>query len=111
MKTPILSSLLLFAIAAGAVADPDAAPFINHQLKELEKKVDGDLAAGALTKNDGDELKREIGQARSTEASLPSLTPATRRNLREQISKIQKDLELKENQDKALGSPSPSATP
>jgi len=64
-----------------------------------------------LTKADGDELNRAIGEVRRVETSEPSLTGATRRDLREKLSKIQKDLERKENQAKALASASPSATP
>ena len=111
MKTPLLSLATLVAIAAIATAAPDAAPFINKQIKELERKVSGDIASGALTKADGDELKREIGEVNRVESSEPSLTGATRRDLREKLSKIQKDLERKENQAKALASASPSATP
>jgi hypothetical protein len=111
MKTPLFSLATLIAIAAVAVAAPDAAPFINKQIKELEKQVSSDLASGALTKADGDELNRAIGEVRRVETSEPSLTGATRRDLREKLSKIQKDLERKENQAKALASASPSATP
>ena len=108
MKTRIVSSLLLIALAAGALAAPGEAPFIDKELKALDTKVDADLAAGALTKPDGDELKREIGEVRSVEASGPTLTHATRRDLKEKISKIHKDLDLKESQAKALSSPSPT---
>jgi hypothetical protein len=111
MKNPLVSLTVLFAIASVAVAAPDSAPFINKQLKELERKVTEDLASGALTKTDGDELTREIGQVRTVETSEPSLTGATRRDLREKVSKIQKDLERKEAQAKAIASASPSATP
>jgi hypothetical protein len=111
MKTAILSSLILFAIAAGAAADADKAPYINSQLKKLETKVQNDLADGALTKPDGDELTREIGEVRSVETSEPSLTRATRRDLREKVAKIQKDLERKEGQAKALAGASASPTP
>jgi uncharacterized coiled-coil DUF342 family protein len=108
MKAIVISILLLPGIAA---AEPDRAPFINHQIEELTKKVDDDLAAGALTKSDGDELKRAIQHVQSVEQSEPTLTLRTRRDLREQLSGIQKNLERKEAQAKALGSPSPSATP
>jgi len=107
MKTPLFSLATLLAMAAASMA----APFINKQLVELEKKVGSDLAGGALTKADGDELKREIKEVRTVEDSEPSLTRKTRRDLREKVSKIQKDLERKETQGKALGSASPSATP
>ena len=108
MKTHIISLLSLAALSAGALAEPDAAPFINGQLKQLEKKVDADLAAGALTKTDGDEINREIAEVRSVEASVPALTGRTRRDLREKVSKIQKDLERKEAQAKAGASASPT---
>jgi len=111
MKTHIISLLSLAALSTGALAGPDAAPFINGQLKKLEKKVEADLAVGALTKNDGDELNREIASVRNVEQREPSLTRATRRDLREKVSKIQKDLERKEGQSKALSSASPSVSP
>ena len=84
---------------------------MDKQIKELTKKVDADLATGALTKPDGDELKREIKHVETVAQSKPTLTPATRRNLREQLSKIQNDLGRKEDQAKALPSAGPSATP
>jgi hypothetical protein len=110
MKTPILSSLLVLVIGTAALADADA-PFIDKQIKELTKKVDGDLTAGALTQPDADELKRAISHVQSIRDSEPSLTGRTRRDLREELSKIQKDLDRKEAQAKALASASPSATP
>jgi len=111
MKTPFFAFLSLLALATGAIAGPDSAPFLNKQLKALEKKIDADLSAGALTKPDGDELKRAIDHVQSVENSEPTLTPATRRDLREKVTKIQKDLERKENQAKALPSASPSVSP
>jgi len=111
MKTSLVSSLLIVTLAAAAIAAPDAAPFINKQIRELNQKVDSDLASGALTQADGDELKRQISGVQNLERSEPSLTPATRRDMREKLSAITKDLERKEAQSKALASPSPSATP
>ena len=112
MKAPLFSTIILLAVAAaGRASGPDAAPFINHQIDALTKKVDGDLAAGTLTQSDGDELKRAIQHVQDVEQSEPSLTRATRSDLREQLSKIHKDLERKEGQAKALASASPTATP
>jgi len=108
MKTHLITLLSVTALCAGALAEPDAAPFINGQLRQLENKVSADLTAGALTKNDGDELNREIANVRKIEESEPSLAPATRRALRQQVSRIQKDLERKEAQSKALASASPT---
>jgi septal ring factor EnvC (AmiA/AmiB activator) len=108
MKTPLISSGLLLALAAGALADPDPAPFINKQIAELNKKVDADLTTGALTQADADELKREISHVQDIEQSEPSLTVRTRRDLRQQLSKIDQDLKRKEDQAKALASPSPT---
>jgi len=110
MKTPILSCLILIALAGAAVAQANASS-IAKQLDKLDAKVDADVADGALTKPDGDELKLEISEARSVETSDSTLTHGTRRNLRQKISKIHKDLALKEGQAKALASASPSATP
>jgi hypothetical protein len=111
MKTHIVFFLSLTALSAGALAGPDVAPFINGQLKQLENKISADLSAGALTKNDGDELTREIASVRKVEESEPSLTGRTRRNLRQEVSRIQKNLERKEAQSRALASASPTASP
>jgi hypothetical protein len=108
---PLFIVLLLGVTAVGWAADPDTAPFIHHQIEALTKKVDGDLTAGALTKSDGDELKRSIQHVQSVVETEPSLTPRLRRDLREELSKIAKDLDRKEAQAKVLGSPSPTATP
>jgi ubiquinone biosynthesis protein UbiJ len=93
---------------AAALADPDPAPFINHQIKELTKQIADDLTSGKLTKNDADELTQAVEHVKNVEASEPSLTPRTRADLREDLSRITKDLERKEDQSKALSSPSPT---
>jgi hypothetical protein len=107
MKTPIISSLVILALAAGAMAEADA-PHIDKEIRELTKKVDGDLAAGSLTQSDGDELKREISHVQSIRQSEPILTHRTRRDLRQDLAKIHKDLERKETQAKSLPAPSPT---
>lgn len=111
MKAFAISLLLLLPLARIASADPDPAPFINGQIKQLNKKIADDLASGALTKADADELKREVDHVQKVEDSEPSLTPKTRANLREDLSKISKDLERKEAEAKAMGSATPSPTP
>ena len=112
MKAFAFSLFVLLPIATAALAqEPDAAPFINKLIRELNNKVDQDLAAGTLTQSDADELKREVGKVQSQEDSEPSLTPRTRRDLREELSKIVQDLKRKEEQAKAMASASPSATP
>jgi hypothetical protein len=111
MKTLLFFMCVVLALGTGAMAEPDRAPFIDKQIKELTKKVDADLASGALTKTDGDELKRSIKHVQTVAQSEPTLTPLTRRNLREELSKIQSDLARKENQAKALPSASPSVSP
>ena len=110
MKSRLLSLLVLIPCAT-ALADPDPAPFINHQIKELTKQIADDLATGKLTKTDADELTQAVDHVKNVEASEPSLTGRTRADLREDLSRITKDLERKEEQSAALGSPSPSATP
>jgi len=111
MKALAFSLLLLIPLARTASADPDPAPFINNQIKQLNKSIDADLAAGTLTQADADELKRQVKHVQAVEDSEPSLTPKTRRDLREDLSKISKDLERKEEAAKATGSASPSPTP
>ena len=98
---------MLLTLVAGATAEPP----INKEISQLEKKIDADLASGALTKPDGDELKLEVNEVKRVESSEPSLTLATRRDLRQKLSKLRKDLDLKENQEKALGAASPAASP
>jgi|ERR1700678_3868269 len=105
---PRLFSLLMVIPFAAALADPDPAPFINHQIKELTKQIADDLTSGKLTKNDADELTQAVEHVKNVEASEPSLTPRTRADLREDLSRITKDLERKEDQSKALSSPSPT---
>ena len=105
---PRLFSLLMVIPFAAALADPDPAPFINHQIKELTKQIASDLASGKLTKTDADELSQAVEHVKNVEASEPSLTPRTRADLREDLSRITKDLERKEDQAQALSSPSPT---
>jgi hypothetical protein len=100
---------IVLGITTVAKADPDIAPFINHQIKELTKSVADDLAAGKLTQTDADELNRAIKHVQTEEESEPSLTPRTRRDMREELSKIDADLRRKEAAAKAAASP--SATP
>lgn len=107
MKTRVLSLLMVIPLAA-AIAEPDAAPFINKQIKELTKQIADDLAAGKLSQSDADELKNQVDHVKNVEASEPSLTPRTRADLREDLSRITKDLERKEEQAKAASaSPTP----
>jgi hypothetical protein len=94
-------------MAADAMADPDVAPVINHQIKELTKAVADDLASGKLTQADADELNRAIQHVKSVEDSEPSLTPRTRGDLRKDLSKIDADLRRKE----AAAAANASATP
>jgi hypothetical protein len=96
---------------AAAIAEPDAAPFINKQIKELTKQIADDLATGKLTQPDADELNQAVEHVKNVENSEPSLTPRTRADLREDLSKITKDLERKEDQSKALNAASASPTP
>ena len=105
---PRLFSLLMLIPFAAALADPDPAPFINQQIKALTKQIADDLASGKLTQTDADELKQAVDHVKNVEASEPSLTPRTRADLREELSKITKDLERKEAQSQALSSPSPT---
>jgi len=112
MKTPSILLLALLAMAAGATAqEPDRAPFINKQIKELTAKVASDLASGALTQSDADELNRAIQHVKATEDSEPTLMPKTRRDMREDLAKIEYDLVHKEAAVKASGSPGASPTP
>ena len=111
MKTTLLFPVLLLAMGAACAADPDPAPFINHQIKELTEKVTRDLAAGALSQADADLLKQEIAHVQSTEDNEPSLTGKTRRDMREQLSKIDKDLQRDEATAKAMAAASASPTP
>lgn len=108
MKATAIFIVMLLAIGvAGRAVDSDNAPFISHEIKALTKKVDADQSAGTLTRNDADELKRRIKHVRSVEESEPVLTRATRRDLREELANVRKDLERKEGQGKAMASASP----
>jgi len=117
MKPSLLSLLLFLLLAivspAFAEVDVDVAPFINKQIKELTAKITSDLASGALTQTDADELRHAVAAVKNLETSEPSLTPRIRVDMREKLSAIAKDLQRKEAQAKALSSsssPSPSAT-
>lgn len=110
MKPRLLLVLLLLPLAT-AMAAPDAAPFINHQIKALTKQIADDLTTGKLTKTDADELTQQVQHVQDVENSEPSLTPRTRADLREDLSKITKDLARKEAQAAAMASASPSPTP
>ena len=101
---------MLLALTAGATADAGGSGF-DKKLEKLDEKVNSDLADGALTKPDGDELKLEISEARSVATSDPKLARGTRRNLQQKIAKINKELALKEKQATALGSANASSTP
>ena len=111
MKLSIFSVAAVLCITTGAMADPDIAPVINHQIKELTKAVADDLAAGKLSQADADELNRDIQHVQSVENSEPELTVRTRRDLREDLSKINADLKRKEAAAAANASASPAATP
>jgi hypothetical protein len=112
MKATAIFLVTLLAIGVvGRAVDSDNAPFISHEIKTLTKKVDADQTAGTLTQSDVDELKRRIKHVQSVEESEPVLTRATRRDLREELANVRKDLERKEGQAKAMASASPSATP
>jgi hypothetical protein len=111
MKLSIFSVAAVLCITTGAMADPDIAPVINHQIKELTKAVADDLAAGKLSQADADELNRDIQHVQSVENSEPELTVRTRRDLREDLSKIDADLKRKEAAAAANASASPAATP
>jgi len=112
MKAPILLTLSLLAFALPAFAvPPDDAPMISKEVKRLEERIHKDTAAGALTTPDADELNREVEHVKGLVAKEPSLTPATRRDLREKLGRIRNSLDLKEMQAKALPSSSPSAAP
>jgi hypothetical protein len=113
MKTPFLFSILVLTVAAVAMAQDapppvDAAPFINKQIRQLTARVNADRASGALTQADADELTRDINAVQQLETSEPSLTPKTRRDMREKLSAITQDLLRKEAQAKAMGSASPT---
>jgi len=108
MKTFIFSLLALIAVTAWAAPEPDAAPFINKQIKEITAKVASDLASGTLSKSDADELDRRVDHVKKIEASEPMLTPKTRRDMREDLSAIIHDLTLKEGTAKADASASPT---
>jgi len=98
MKLSIFSVAAVLCITTGAMADPDIAPVINHQIKELTKAVADDLAAGKLSQADADELNRDIQHVQSVEN-------------REDLSKIDADLKRKEAAAAANASASPAATP
>ena len=109
MKSRLISLLVLIPLATALAADD--APFINHQIKQLTKQIADDLATGKLTQTDADELTQQVQHVQTVEASEPSLTPRTRADLREDLSKITRDLTRKEAQAAAMASASPSPTP
>jgi uncharacterized phage infection (PIP) family protein YhgE len=108
MKPLIYSLLIALPLATCAWAAPEEAPFINKQIKALTQQISDDLAAGKLTQSDADQLKGEVKHVQDVLDNEPSLTPKTRRDLREDLSKIDKDLERKEAEAKAMASPSAS---
>jgi hypothetical protein len=105
MKSRLLPLIVLIPLATALAADD--APFINKQIRELTAQIKDDLASGKLNQTDADELTQQVKHVQNIEASEPSLTGRTRADLREDLSKITRDLTRKE----ALASPSPSPTP
>jgi septal ring factor EnvC (AmiA/AmiB activator) len=99
---------LLAFLSAVIIARADSFKALDHQLAELSKRINGDVESHALTQPDADELNRDIARVQNVEQSEPTLTKATRRDLKEQVEKIKKSLDLKEAQAKALASSSPA---
>lgn len=115
MRNWTLVSAALFSFALFAAAAPDAAPLVDARSKALEKKIQADLASGAISKIDGDELQRKLSRVKRMEEDAQRsgrITGKTRGDLRESLAKLDEDLARKEKQQKAaMAAASPSATP
>jgi hypothetical protein len=72
--------------------------------------LEADVAAGTITKDDGDKLSARISHVRHVVDGESRMTRETRRIMREELDRIEKDLADKEGA-KAGASASPSATP
>ena len=99
------------ALASAHLAAQDPAPNLKHRIETTGKKINADIASGALTKTDGDELRRELDRIKRIDAEGEQsgrLTRKTRVDIFRDFQKLQKDLARKELQAQALKA---SATP
>jgi len=108
MKTCFISSIIVLSLGVASIAlgaEPD------KQLTALQAKVQNELSTGALTQSDADELSREIQHAESIADRGAALTHATKRDARQDVAKIEKDLARKEAVAKAMAAASASPAP
>ena len=108
MKIPSITLLLLLALATFASAQRPGRQ--DRQLNGYTDRVTADLAANALTKEDADELTREIAHVQGIVDSPEPMTIQTKRDVNRDIAKIEKSLGEKEAAAKAnaaAASPTP----
>ncbi len=107
MKAPVVSLLLLFAVAHPLRASEEDMPFITARLNADQKRVEADVTAGTITRDDADKLETRISHVRNVVDSESRMTRETRRTMRQDLDRIEKDIADKETGAKS----SPSATP
>jgi hypothetical protein len=98
-------------VRSGAPAKPtlaEEAPALSAKINALEKRITNDMTAGRLSHEDGAGFNAQLLQVQDKgNAELP-LTGKTRQGLRDDVSKVEQDIDDKDG--KAKGGPSPSAS-
>ena len=108
MKSPLLVLALLIAMGSWAMGHPSGE--VRARAKRLEKRVEKDLAAAVITKEDADKYDKQLEHIYTAMDSQGSTT-AERRGMREDMDRIEKTLDVKEGKGGASGGLTASPTP
>lgn len=114
MKLLSLLAITALAFVTSINAAPTDAPFIDGRIEALQTRIDSGLKSGKLTPIEGNSLNRELNQIRKTEEQVRktgTITPRTRKNLRNDLEKLEKNMERKEHNPNPASSPSASPQP
>jgi hypothetical protein len=110
MKAPVLSVLaLLIAVATSGAVPPENAAAMEAKMKVLDKRIADDVTAGTIPSDDGQNFSDRINHVRHVIAAAESLDAPTRQSLRDDLTRVEKDITDKEAAAKAGTSPVPPA--